>query len=135
MKKNNFYLFIILVTMGLLVSSCKKDDPVVENAITITIDEPVSGETITDCADVHIHIDVDATVENHSIEVILHPEGDVNNKILDLDLHEHDKEVHIVQEVDLCSFAAGTCFHLEVEACLDHDCERKETADVEFCLQ
>ena len=39
------------------------------------------------------------------------------------------------QEVDLCSYAAGTCFHLEIEACIDHDCAEKETAEVEFCLQ
>lgn len=119
--------------MGLLIASCNDKEPV--NEITITIDEPINGETITDCADVHIHIDVVASDENHGIEVILHPDGNTAEKILDLDLHEHDAVVNIEQEVDLCSYPAGTCFHLEVEACKDHDCESKETADVEFCLQ
>jgi len=132
MKKFNFYLLFSIVTMGLLVTSCKKEEP--GNEITITIEEPLNGETISDCAEVHVHIDIVATDENHSVEVILHPEGDVADKILDLDLHEHDAVVNIEQEVDLCSYPAGTCFHMEVEACKDHDCAEKETADVEFCL-
>lgn len=134
MKKFNLYLLFTLCVAGLLLTGCKKDEEPV-NEIRITIEEPVNGETITDCADVHIHIDIDATIENHEVEVILHPEGDVDTKILDIDMHAHDKEVHIEQEVDLCSYPAGTCFHLEVAACVDHDCETKETADAEFCLQ
>jgi len=39
------------------------------------------------------------------------------------------------QEVDLCSYASGTCFHLEVFACKDHDCESREFAEVEFCIE
>jgi len=136
MKKFNFFFLLTIAAVGLLVTGCKSDDEESEtNAITITIEEPINGETITDCSDVHVHIEIVATDENHSVEVVLHPEGDVDNKILDIDMHEHDKDIDIEQEVDLCSFAAGTCFHLEVEACVDHDCEVKETADVEFCLQ
>lgn len=126
-----YYLFAILA-LGVFITSCGDDD---ENKITITIEEPTNGETITDCADVHIHVDITATDENHEIEVLLHPEGDVNDKIIDYDAHDHDKEITFEQEVDLCSYAAGTCFHLEVKACVDHDCAETATADVEFCLQ
>lgn len=134
MKNLNFYFLLSVILIGTLASGCKKDkEPV--NEITITFDEPMEGETITDCADVHVHIDIVATDENHSVEIVLHPEGDVNDKILDVDLHDHDAVINFDQEVDLCSYPAGTCFHLEVEACVDHDCESKETKDVEFCLQ
>lgn len=121
--------------MGLFVASCSDEDPEVTNAITITIDEPMNDETVADCADVHIHIDVVATDENHEVEIILHPDGDVDDKIIDSHMHEHDAVINFEQEVDLCSYPAGTCFHLEVEACLDHDCATKETTDVEFCIQ
>ena len=129
------FAFVLLVTF---VTSCSDDDEEpTNNVVTITIDEPLPNETIAmaDCGDVHIHIDIVATDENHEIEVILHPEGDVSDKIIDYDQHDHDKEIEFFQSVDLCSYAAGTCFHLEVEACVDHDCAEKATADVEFCLQ
>jgi len=132
MKDFKFYYLFAFVALGLLITSCGDDDD--ENIITITIEEPIDGETIADCAEVHVHIDVDASIENHEIEILLHPEGDVDDKIIDFDKHEHDKEVKFEQEVDLCSYPAGTCFHLEVAACADHDCEKMGTADVEFCL-
>lgn len=135
MKKFNFYLLFAVVVSALLITGCKKEDDPEVNTITITIDEPIDGETITDCSEVHVHVDVVASDENHNIEIVLHPEGNVDDKILDVDLHEHDAVINFDQEVDLCGYDAGTCFHLEVEACIDHDCETKETAEVEFCLQ
>ena len=133
--------FMLLLFAGSVVflNSCKKDEdpPEPVNMITITIEEPHADENIdmADCADVHVHVDIVATDENHEVEIVLHPEGDVNDKIIDFDKHEHDKVITFEQEVDLCSYGAGACFHLEVEACIDHDCEEKERADVEFCLQ
>ena len=59
----------------------------------------------------------------------------IERQIIDYDKHSHDQVITFEQDVDLCGYAAGTCFHLEVEACIDHDCEEKQTADVEFCLQ
>ncbi len=138
MKNLKFHYILVFAALSLFIVSCDKDDDDssgTENKITITIDEPIDGETISDCADVHIHIDFDATIENHSVEVVLHPEGDTSDKIIDFDLHDHDKEIKFDQEVDLCSYGAGACFHLEVEACVDHDCEEKATAEVEFCIQ
>lgn len=131
MNKMKFLSLLVLAAFAFTMVSCGDDD---KNKITITIEEPTNGEVITDCADVHIHIDIDASEENHEVEIVLHPEGDTSDKILDHDMHEHDKEIKFEQEVDLCDYPAGTCFHLEVVACVDHDCGDKETADVEFCL-
>ena len=132
-----FIYLILLTPLVFAISSCKDDDGDHDNMITITIDEPVDGQNIplADCAEVHIHVDIEASVENHELEIVLHPEGDVNDKIIDYDLHDHDKVISFTQEVDLCSYGAGACFHLEVEACIDHDCIEKARADVEFCLQ
>jgi len=134
-KKNLIYLFVLL-TFGLIITSCEDEhDHEDDNKITITIDEPLNGDVISNCEEVHVHIDIVASVENHEVEIVLHPEGDTDDKIIDFDKHEHDKEITFEQEVDLCSYPAGTCFHLEVLACANHDCDEKETADVEFCLQ
>ena len=133
MKMIKFYFAFALLATGLFITSC--GDNTEDNTITITIDEPIDGEVITDCSEVHIHIDTEASDENHNVEIVLHPEGDINDKIIDVDMHDHDAEISFDQEVDLCSYDAGTCFHLEIVACADHDCEVTETADVEFCLE
>lgn len=139
MKKIKFHYLLPLLCLGLFMTSCGDDDPDDgnddNNTITITIEEPLNLETIVDCANVHVHIDIEASDENHEVEIVLHPEGDVDDKIIDSDMHDHDKLITFEQEVDLCSYPAGTCFHLEVEACIDHDCEEKETAEIEFCLE
>lgn len=136
MKNIKFFYLFAFLSFGILVTGCDDDEGTeVTNLITITIEEPLNDETITACDDVHVHIDIDASIENHEVEIVLHPEGDVNDKIIDFDMHDHDQEITFEQEVDLCSYPAGTCFHLEVEACVDHDCEEISTADVEFCLQ
>lgn len=137
MKSFKSYFLFAFLSFGFFMVGCEKDDDHdhEDNEITILIDEPTGDVAMADCAEVHIHVDITATDENHNVELVLHPEGDVNDKILDIDKHDHDKEITIEQEIDLCSYPAGTCFHLEVEACVDHDCEEKTTADFEFCLQ
>ena len=135
----SYYLFAFL-SFGLFAVGCEKDDDHdhdEDNHVDIMIDEPMDGATIamSACNEVHVHIDFVASDENHQISVVLHPEGDIEDKILDYSEHDHDKEINFDQEVDLCGYAAGTCFHLEVEACEDHDCEAKATAEAEFCLQ
>lgn len=138
MKKFRFSYLFTLVALGLFVTSCNKDDDHNhDNKITITIEEPTNGATIAiaDCAEVHVHVEIEATDENHEVEIVLHPEGNTSDKIIDFDKHQHDKKIEFEQEVNLCNYPAGTCFHLEVVACVDHDCDKKETADAEFCLQ
>lgn len=139
MNKFKFHGLLAILSISVLIgTSCEKDDdndPT--NQITITIEEPVNGEKIAfaNCGDVHIHVDIEASDENHEVEIVLHPEGDTADKIIDYDAHAHDKVITFEQEIDLCAYPAGTCFHLEVEACIDHDCEEKASAEAEFCLQ
>lgn len=140
MKNLKFLYLGLALTLAFGITSCNDDDdhhddP--DNAITISIEEPIDGENIdfANCDDIHIHVEFEASVENHEVEVVLHPEGDVNDKIIDYDLHAHDKKIEFEDSVDLCSYGAGACFHLEVVACVDHDCDEKETKEVEFCLQ
>lgn len=123
----------MFVALGLFATSCHNHSD--DNEITITIEEPTDDATITDCKEVHVHVKIEATDENHEVEIVLHPEGKKDDKIIDFDKHSHDKVVKFDQEVNLCSYEAGTCFHLEVSACVDHDCKEKKTADVEFCLK
>ncbi len=105
------------------------------NEITINILEPGADEVVADASDVHIHIEVEATDTNHDIDIVLHPDGDVDTKIIDQHMHDHDQKVVFEQDIDLSGYPAGTKFHLEVEACSDHDCEEKVFADVEFSIQ
>lgn len=140
MKNYNVFYILAFFSLSIFVVSCDDEMPPEEeptNAITITIEEPTPAEVIdsADCAEVHVHIDIAASIENHEVEIVLHPEGDVDDKIIDYDEHAHDKVITFEQEIDLCSYPSGTCFHLEVAACVDHDCAEKSTADVEFCLQ
>jgi len=81
MKNLKFFYLFAFVFAGLILSSCGDDDMNDTNAITITIDEPMSGESIAmaSCGDVHVHIDIVASVENHEVEIVLHPEGDTSN--------------------------------------------------------
>jgi len=134
MNKFKFYYLFSFLTLGLFMTSCGDDDDGA-NQVTITVEEPLDGETISDCSAVHVHIDFEATVENHEVEIVLHPEGDVEDKIIDYDEHAHDQVISFEQDIDLCAYSSGTCFHLEVSACVDHDCAETSTADVEFCLQ
>ncbi len=136
MKRFQFYYLFAFATLGLSITGCS-DDNDENNQITITIEEPVNGSTIAmaDCGNVHIHVQVVASDENHELEIVLYPEGDINDKIIDYDAHDHDQTIEFEQNIDLCSYAAGTCFHLEVAACLGHDCAERATADAEFCLQ
>ena len=130
-----YYLFAFALVGCLFITSCGDDDDDDTNKVTITIEEPLDGSTIADCSEVHVHIEFEATEENHEFEIVLHPEGNVDDKIIDYDEHDHDKKIEFEQEVNLCDYPAGQCFHLEVVACEDHDCGEKATAEAEFCLQ
>ncbi len=135
MKFRSFFL-LLLATFSLTIVSCDKDDDHghEDNEITIRILEPAADEVVNDASSVHIHVEVEATDENHEIEIVLHPEGDTADKIIDFDKHDHDQVIVFEQEVDLSAYPSGQGFHLEVEACVDHDCEEKVTADVEFSI-
>jgi hypothetical protein len=134
--KNLFFL-ALAVSLATGFASCNKDDDDHDhhdNEITIRILEPMSNEKITDAAKVHIHIEVEASDENHEVEIVLYPHGDSSNKILDVDRHTHDKVFVFEQDIDLSSFPADTEFHLEVKACVDHDCKEKEEKHIDFSI-
>lgn len=134
------YSSLLMLALSVMIfTGCDEDDDHDHdhdhNEITINILEPGADEVVADASDVHIHIEIEATEDNHDIDIILHPDGDVSDKIIDEHMHDHDKKVVFEQDYDLSSYPAGTKFHLEVEACKDHDCEEKEFADVEFSIQ
>lgn len=131
--KNFFLLLLAISAFG--ITSCDKDDDHDDNEVTIRILEPSANAVITDAANVTIRVEVEATDENHGVEIVLHPTGDENNKIMDFDLHDHDKLISFEQDVDLSSFPGGQGFLLKVEACSDHDCEETETKEISFSIQ
>jgi len=134
--KTSYLLFLSLFIVSIVGCTDDDDDHMHgDNEITITILEPAVNEVVSDCSDVHIHVEIEATDENHEVEIVLHPEGDTSDKIIDFDEHNHDQKIVFEQDRDLCSYGATACFHLEVKACKDHDCEETVEADVEFCLQ
>jgi hypothetical protein len=132
------YSWLLMLALAVTVfSGCDEDDDHdhSDNDITINILEPGADEVVADASDVHIHIEIEATEDNHDIDILLHPDGDVSDKIIETNLHEHDQKVSFEQDIDLSAYPAGTKFHLEVEACKDHDCEEREFEDVEFSIQ
>ena len=132
--KYRFY-FILLFSIGMFMTTgCDKHDDELSD-IEIRFMQPTNGAVITNPSNVQIRVIVEAEPENHDIEIILYPHDDSNNKIIDWDAHTHDQVVEFNQTVDLSSFPSGTEFHLDVEACRDHDCDTKEFARIEFSIQ
>ena len=138
---NNVLLSLtLLLGMALLFTACDSDDDhhhSDDNEINIMILSPMDGEVISmeDASAVEIHVVVEATEENHDVEIELYPVGESANKILDWHLHTHDQLVEFANDpVDLSSFEAGTEFHLEVKACIDHDCDERETKHIHFTI-
>ncbi|MCB0638604.1 MAG: hypothetical protein KDC54_18365 [Lewinella sp.] len=128
-------LWLALATTALLFSACEKEEEHGDNEVTIRILEPADNEVVADASLVHLHLEVEATDENHDIDIALYPVGDSGNKIIDQNIHDHDKLITFEQDVDLSGFPSGTAFLLEVEACTDHDCAQTEFADVTFSIQ
>ena len=115
-----------------LFTACEREDVA---SVEIAFEEPVAGEVVEDASDVHIHVIFTATSGDlHDIEVKLHPDGDVDDMIIDFDGHEHVESYDFVEDRDLSSYPSGTMFHLEAEACLDHDCEEVVREDIEFSI-
>ncbi len=125
-------LFLTALSLLFLLSSCKKDEVAMVN---IEFEEPTPNQVVADASDVHIHIHFTSTDELHDIEIKMHPESDVSDLILDEDIHSHDEEYVFLKDLDLSSYPSGTEFHIEVEVCIDHDCEERETAEMEFSIQ
>jgi hypothetical protein len=132
MKKIPYLFALATLTFGL--SSCEKEEDHDHNHVDIAFLEPANDQSFTgaEAANVHIHVRFTAEEENHQVYVRLHPEGDESDLILNVDLHDHDAVLDIEEDVDLSGYPAGTEFHLEAEACEDHDCTEVVTADIHF---
>lgn len=122
-----------LVMLGVLVlTACNQDDIA---SAEIEFEEPTAGEVVADASDVHVHVHFTATSgELYDVEVKLHPDGNVDDMIVDEDEHVHSDEYVFMDDLDLSGYPAGTEFHLEAKACLDEDCESTEMGDIEFSI-
>jgi hypothetical protein len=125
------FVFAALLGLGILFTqtSCKKDDL---NELTINILKPVANQTVANKAQVEIQVEVEASVENHNVEVIVYEHGNSANPVFDWDQHSHDKMVTMTETIDLSSFDSGTEFHLKVIACKDEDCTEDVSKEIEF---
>jgi hypothetical protein len=125
--------FVFAVFLGLSVilsqSACKKDDL---NEITINIIKPTANQTVANKAAVEIQVEVEASVENHEVEVVVYRHGNEANPVFDWDQHAHDKKITLTETIDLSSFATGTEFHLKVIACKDEDCTEEVKKEITF---
>ena len=131
MNRLNKLLILIALSVAVALTGCREDIASVE----IDFEEPTAGEIVSDAGDVHIHVHFHAdNGDLHDIEVKLHPDGDVDDMIIDFEGHEHVPDFDFEQDVDLSGYPAGTQFHLEAKACLDHDCEDVEMDDIEFSI-
>jgi anti-sigma regulatory factor (Ser/Thr protein kinase) len=125
--------FVFAVFLGLSVilsqSACKKDDL---NEITINIIKPTANQTVADKAAVEIQVEVEASVENHEVEVVVYQHGNEANPVFDWDQHAHDKKITLTETLDFTAFASGTEFHLKVIACKDEECTEDVKKEITF---
>ena len=125
------------LVLALGATSCKEDGhDHDDNTVLIEFLKPGNEQVIpmADASNVHIHVRFTATEENHEVAVKLYPEGDPGNLLLNFDLHDHDVVINVEEDLDLSSFAPGTEFHLEAEACENHDCVEVVSRDIHFTI-
>ncbi len=127
--------FLFVMGIGLVsFFSCEDHDDDDNNVVSIEIVSPTDGSKAANARSVEVYVKFSASVEMHELEIKLHPDGNSSNNIIDFDKHTHDKTYEFKETVDLSSFPAGTTFHLEVEACEDHDCKNVKKAEAEFSI-
>lgn len=129
MSTRFFFAALLGLSVVFTQTSCKKDD---HNEITINILKPVANQTVANKAQVEIHVEVEASVENHEVEVIVYQHGNSANPVFDWDQHAHDKKITLTETIDLSSFASGAEFHLKVIACKDEDCTEDVSKEIVF---
>ncbi len=111
--------------------SCKKEE---HNHIEIEFMSPANDATVANAAAVNIKIKFTADDDLHDIEIVLEEEAS-KAKIAPFNpmkFHKHEKTHTVDETVNLSSYPAGTEFHLEVEACEDHDCKEKVKKHIHF---
>lgn len=126
-------LFLLLSIVALLASGCKKDDH--SEDIKITFVSPKDGDALDNKNNVKIEIRFESEHELHEIEIEMYAHGAENFKLIDEDLHVHEKEYSFHHELDLSQFPAGTHFHLNATVCEDHDCKETHKSGIEFSVR
>jgi hypothetical protein len=131
--KRVFFLptFLFFLSVIFLYSGCKEEEL---SEIDITILTPTPDQVVANRAAVEVHVKFEASVENHNVAVVIHKDGVPSDVAFEWDAHDHDKIIELLETIDLSSYPSGTKFHLEAEACKDHDCKEKVYADVEFSI-
>ncbi|MDP5172517.1 MAG: hypothetical protein NWR72_19910 [Bacteroidia bacterium] len=123
---------VLFLAVAFAFLSCDKKP---ENVITIDFESPTANSVVADASNVSIHVHITATEEMDDVEILLHPDNDVSDLIVEVDEHVHgDSEYIFEEDLDLSGYPSGTMFHLEVVVCADHDCEEKTTGDIEFSI-
>lgn len=128
-----------LIAFGLFaITGCEEDDHDHEHGhVTISFLHPTDGEEVSldhaDHVEIHVKFEWEGG-EGQTVEIVLHPEGDESDLIIDFSQHQHEGMFEFEQEVNLASYAAGTEFHLTAKGCEDHDCDEFEEADIHFKL-
>lgn len=131
---------LLILALAFSFSACGDDDDhnhSGDNEINIIIISPQEDMIISmeEASNVVIAVRVEASDENHEVDIELYPEGDHSNKILDWNRHAHVPIIEFNEVVDLSGFESGTEFHLEVRACIDHDCEEVERKHIHFSVE
>lgn len=133
----SIFKILALCLPVLVLTACGDDDDDHDHAHPeINIISPSNGDMISadDASSVEIHVEVSSENEVHEMEVHLVVEG-TDEEVLHHEGHSHKQMVEFKQMVDLSSYDSGTSFKLEVEVCVDHDCEEIEDEEITFSIQ
>lgn len=129
----NLTLFLLLLSSGIFLTACNKDDDH-NDEIIIEFIEPSNDEVVATPANVNIHIRVTAEDEVEEVEIVMHPEEDGDDLIIDQEAHSHESVYEFEQTYDLSQYASGTRFHLEVKVAKDHEGTEFEEKDIHFSI-
>ncbi len=127
-------LVLLLSIVSILATACKKDDHHHDD-VKITFVSPKDGDQIENKNNVKVDIRFESEHELHEIEIEMYAHGAEELKLIDEDLHVHEKEYTFNHELDLSLFPSGTHFHINVTVCEDHDCEESHKKGIEFSLK
>ncbi len=119
---------LALAVLGVaLLPACNDDEPL-ENVLTVEIESPAKNAVISMSQEdhVHVHVNIQATLDLHNITMQIHPLDDHDNIIWKVDSHG-DGNAPFTHEEDLSfadyAFQPDTDYVIEVEACGNHQCE------------
>lgn len=134
MKKLFIPLFVLFITFQL--TSCNDDD-VLED-VNINFVYPTNGQQIdlADAEEFEFKVVVTADKDLHDIFFRAFPTENPSDMVVDIKRHRHDTEIEITQVRDLSAYPSGTEFTIEVDVCIDHDCDKTPVQEsITFSVQ